>query len=277
LKEVNSDLAEKVRQENILMHDRDSRIYDIRHPYMRDKAFQASFQEDLDLMGSVLGRLDEVRVLDCGAGTGNLTLKFLDFGWRVTALDISAGMLEVLLAKLLDGGDRLEIVEADAEVYLRDHKDTFDVVAFGATLHHLPDYIMALDYACKALKPGGILYVTGEPASVEQISSWEYRLLRLDEYLNVFYKVARHPRHILTVLGKVMCLARPDEVDESLAEFHVAAGLDQDRCRAVLEASGLTLLRFERFGYFGFRLVRMLARLFMVDLRSQFKLVARKN
>ncbi len=275
--EVDSELAAKVRQENIRMHNRDSRVYDMRHPYMRDKAFQESFQADLALMDSSLAHLEQVRVLDCGAGTGNLTLKFLDFGWRVTALDISGGMLEVLRAKVSNGGDRLETIEADAEEYLLRQESSFDVVAFGATLHHLPDYVAVLELACKALKPGGLLYITGEPALVEQVGPGEFRLLRLDEYLNVCYKMARRPQHILTVLGKLLNLSRRDEIDESLAEFHVDVGLDQDRCRAILEASGLTLLHFGSFGYFGFRLNRLLARLGRVELRSQFKLLARRD
>jgi len=275
--EVDSELAKKVRQENIKMHDRDSQIYDMRHPYMRDKKFQESFKSDLALMASSLELVKSVRVLDCGAGTGNLTLKFLDFGWRVTALDISGGMLEALRAKVTDGGDRLETVEADAEDYLRRQEGAFDVVAFGATLHHLPDYITVLKLACKALKPGGLLYVTGEPTLTTQVSFWEYRLLRLDEYFNVLYKMVSHPQHVLTVLGKVVALSRPEEVDESLAEFHVDAGIDHDRCQSVLEASGLALLHLELFGYFGFRLNWLLARIGRVDLHSQFKLMARKG
>jgi hypothetical protein len=69
VKEVNSDLAEEVRQENIRMHDRDSRIYDMRHPYMRDKAFQASLQVYLSLITSLLASLESVKALDCGVET----------------------------------------------------------------------------------------------------------------------------------------------------------------------------------------------------------------
>lgn len=275
--DVDDEMAEKVRQENIMMHNRDSRVYDIRHPYMRDKAFQKSFMADLALMDSSLKLVEPARVLDCGAGTGNLTLRFLDFGWRVTALDISDGMLEVLRTKAPNNGDCLETVEADAVEYLRSQESIFDVVAFGATLHHLPDYITALELACKALKPGGLLYVTGEPALVDQVSPMEHRLLRLDEYFNVFYKMVSRPQHVLTVLGKMFGLSRPEEVDETLAEFHVVAGIDQGRCQAVLENLGLTLIKLELFGYFGFRFNRFMARLGGVELRSQFKLLARRG
>lgn len=277
MREVNSELAEKVRRENVRMHDRDSRIYDMRHAYMRDRAFQEGLRKDFALLKSRLGRHELATVLDCGAGTGNLSLKFLDCGWRVTALDISPGMLEVLRAKVRDSHARIETVEADVETYLRGRENAFDLVAFGATLHHLPDYLAALELACKALRPGGLLYVTGEPTLADQISPGERRLLRLDEYCNVFYKMAHHPRHIQAVLRKLLGLARTTEVDESLAEFHVDVGIDPDRCRAVLNAGGLTLLGFERLGYFGFRFVRLLAWLGRIELRSQFKLLAVKG
>jgi 2-polyprenyl-3-methyl-5-hydroxy-6-metoxy-1,4-benzoquinol methylase len=52
------------------------------------------------------------RVLDAGAGTGFLSLAAARLGHRVTALDLSAGMLARLRASAEREGLQVEIVEA---------------------------------------------------------------------------------------------------------------------------------------------------------------------
>lgn len=54
------------------------------------------------------------RVLDVGAGTGFLSLMASELGHRVTAVDLSSGMLEQLRAKAEQADLEVEIVEAEA-------------------------------------------------------------------------------------------------------------------------------------------------------------------
>ncbi len=54
------------------------------------------------------------RVLDVGAGTGFLSLMASELGHRVTAVDLSSGMLERLRAKAEQADLEVEIVEAEA-------------------------------------------------------------------------------------------------------------------------------------------------------------------
>src|ERR1700729_3681472 len=51
------------------------------------------------------------RGLDCGAGTGFLSLMAARLGYRVTALDISAGMLAKLRGRAAAEGLAIEVVE----------------------------------------------------------------------------------------------------------------------------------------------------------------------
>jgi len=55
------------------------------------------------------------RVLDCGAGTGFLSIAAARLGHRVTALDLSPGMLQRLRAKAEAAGLEVEVIEGPAE------------------------------------------------------------------------------------------------------------------------------------------------------------------
>ncbi len=202
--------AQKIRDENLKMHDRDSTIYDFRHSYMRDREFQARFQKDVDFVGEVLCDRRKIRVLDCGAGTGNLSLKFIAKGWDVTAVDISSRMLTVLKSKCENAIESLTVVHSDIDKFLDSQSGVFDVVAFGATLHHLPDYLTSLKLASQVLNAGGVLYVTGEPNSTVQVSRSECLLNRLDEVINVIRKSLCDTSHLSRVLLKIIGSSKDD-------------------------------------------------------------------
>jgi SAM-dependent methyltransferase len=65
-----------------------------------------------------------VRILDCGAGTGFLSLIAARLGHRVTALDLSAAMLEQLRSAAASEDLEIEIVESRAD----EPDGEFDVV-----------------------------------------------------------------------------------------------------------------------------------------------------
>jgi|SRR5579859_5797937 len=79
-------------------------------------------------------------VLDVGCGTGQLARYFLDQGYRVTGLDLSANMLtharKHTAAYLADG--RASFIEADASNFQLDRQFGLVVSTFDA-LNHLPD------------------------------------------------------------------------------------------------------------------------------------------
>jgi SAM-dependent methyltransferase len=104
-------------------------------------------------------------MLEIGAGTGYFSLNLLRQGIidRVTATDISPGMLDVLQATAKDLGLAVEAVPADAE-RLPFADASFDLVLGHAVLHHLPDLDAALAEFSRVLRPGGTLAFMGEPS-----------------------------------------------------------------------------------------------------------------
>jgi ubiquinone/menaquinone biosynthesis C-methylase UbiE len=81
------------------------------------------------------------RVLDCGAGTGFLSLMAARLGYRVTAVDISEGMLAKLRGRAAAEGLAIEIVEGPAG---QPPGGPFDAVMERHVLWTLPDPVAAL-------------------------------------------------------------------------------------------------------------------------------------
>lgn len=99
------------------------------------------------------------RALDCGAGTGLLTLNLLPHLAKVCATDASAGMLAQLQKKIAAASLRKVTTllwNADADPC---PQSGFDLVCSSMVLHHLRDVPAALQRMVTALRPGGWLAV----------------------------------------------------------------------------------------------------------------------
>jgi SAM-dependent methyltransferase len=111
--------------------------------------------------GATLRRLlpdPPARVLDAGAGTGFLSLLLAAQGYQVTAMDLSAGMLEKLRAKAGRQGLDVEIVRADAA---SPPDGPFDAVVERHLLWTLPDPAAALAAWRQAVPTGRLVLVEG--------------------------------------------------------------------------------------------------------------------
>lgn len=97
------------------------------------------------------------KVLDCGAGTGELSLAASDNADSVLCTDLSKNMLKQAQrkAKAL-GADNIEF--AARNIFdLQDPDDTYDVVIAGNVLHLLTNPQGAVKEMYRVLKPGGRL------------------------------------------------------------------------------------------------------------------------
>ena len=104
--------------------------------------------------------------LEIGSGTGYFSLNLVQLGVieRLTATDISPGMLERLAATAEALGlEDVTTVETEAEV-LPFEDESFDLVLGHAVLHHIPDLDKAFAEFRRVLRPGGMIAFAGEPS-----------------------------------------------------------------------------------------------------------------
>ena len=102
--------------------------------------------------------------LEIGAGTGYFSLNLMQQNafQRLTATDISTGMLDSLAATASDLGlgEQVETARADAE-QLPFEDQSFDLVLGHAVLHHIPNLDRAFCEFARVLRPCGMIVFCG--------------------------------------------------------------------------------------------------------------------
>ncbi len=103
--------------------------------------------------------------LEIGSGTGYFSLNLLQMGTieRLTATDISPGMLRRLAETAAGLGLEAETVATEAEA-LPFEDESFDLVFGHAVLHHIPHLQRAFAEFLRVLRPGGAIAFCGEPS-----------------------------------------------------------------------------------------------------------------
>jgi len=156
---------DQIRDVNTRYHDAAADEYDAKWGI----DFGATGQRQVRLkLAKALGGLDGRRfpdALEIGSGTGYFSLNLLQMGTieRLTATDISPGMLQRLSTTAGSLGLEAETVATDAEE-LPFEDESFDLVFGHAVLHHIPDLKRAFAEFLRVLRPGGAIAFCGEPS-----------------------------------------------------------------------------------------------------------------
>ncbi len=152
----------RIHKANIELYRLEAKYYEYIHSgiYNRDE------QERICSILRVVDKLVEGKpktALDFGAGTGNLTGKLLRMQYRVTAVDISREMCEILRMRYRNylEDERLRVVSSKIEDATFDRKK-FDLITCYSVLHHLPDYLAVIEKLSALLKKGGLMYLDHE-------------------------------------------------------------------------------------------------------------------
>jgi SAM-dependent methyltransferase len=131
---------------------------DVDHVRRYDAKEDADAAAEVELLAG-LGLDADARLVDLGAGTGQLAVAAARVCARVTAVDVSPVMVARLEAKLDELGiDNVEVVRAGFLSYEHQGRPA-DIVYSRFALHHLPDAwkAVALERIRRVLRPGGVL------------------------------------------------------------------------------------------------------------------------
>ena len=155
-------LKRKIHEANVSVHRSEAQYYEQLHPEVYGKQEQKRIADRLKMIDKLLAD-NRKNALDVGAGTGNLTGKLLNMGYQVTAVDISPEMCSILQKKYASyvAGNILTVINQPIE-NLTFEVGKFDVITCYSVLHHLPDYIAALQSLSLFLKKGGVIYIDHE-------------------------------------------------------------------------------------------------------------------
>jgi SAM-dependent methyltransferase len=127
---------------------------------MVDESFEACTSPENRIILKWLSDLRDKQVLELGCGAGEASVYLAKAGARVTATDLSAGMLSVV-NKLADKYNvEIETKQCSAE-NLPFNDSTFDIVYAANVLHHV-DLETTINEVRRVLKKGGI-FVSWDP------------------------------------------------------------------------------------------------------------------
>jgi len=165
---------------NSWIHDLIAPVYETRHAEIFNETEQRRIRAELSAaIGHIRSASGVPRVLDFGAGTGNLTRHLLELGCAAVASDVSAGSLREL-KRSVPGSARLELSLLNGRDLARFPEASFDLAGVYSVLHHVPDYLAVIDEFVRVVKPGGVIYIDHEvcPAYWEELP--EYRQYTLE-------------------------------------------------------------------------------------------------
>jgi ubiquinone/menaquinone biosynthesis C-methylase UbiE len=156
---------EHIKDVNTRYHDAAAHEYDAKWGIDFGETGQEQVRQKLVKALGGKKRASFPEALEIGSGTGYFSLNLVQLGAieKLTATDISPGMLSQLSATAEGLGLEVKTVRTEAEV-LPFADESFDLVFGHAVLHHIPDLDKAFAEFRRVLRPGGAIAFAGEPS-----------------------------------------------------------------------------------------------------------------
>ena len=206
----------------------------------RAGAQEGAFQSEIQRARELLPRVDRLRALDVGAGTGRAMAALRDAGFDTWGIEPSVSFREVALQNYGLDPDRIQQVSVAEATF---PEAAFDFITFGAVLEHLPDPGRTIERALSWLRPGGIIHA--------EVPSSQWLVGRL---LNMYFWMTgsglvtnlspMHPPYHLFEFSAESFKRHGERTGYALAQYQVLTGdplvrgLGGSLLRRVMQASG---------------------------------------
>lgn len=115
------------------------------------------------------------RVLELGAGWGNLTLALAQAGFAVTAVDVGQNFVDLIRARATRMNVEVETVVGDFSI-VEQMERHYDAVIFFESFHHSADHQRLVENLDRVVAPGGRMVFATEPVSRGFALPWGPRL-----------------------------------------------------------------------------------------------------
>jgi len=103
-------------------------------------------------------KLDSKATLDIGCGGGILAESLANKGADVTAIDITAEVLEVAKLHLLESGQKVDYQLITTEQLAQQNPQTFAQITCMEMLEHVPEPVSIVNACAQLLRPGGQVF-----------------------------------------------------------------------------------------------------------------------
>jgi ubiquinone/menaquinone biosynthesis C-methylase UbiE len=235
---MSDSLQERIHEANVVVHRFEARYYELLHPEVYSKQEQKRIDSILSAVDKLIAD-NQKRALDFGAGTGNLTGKLLRMGYSVTAIDISAEMCTILKKRYNSylKAKKLIVINSPIEDVSFD-KGEFDLIACYSVLHHLPDYVGAIQSLSVFLKKGGAMYIDHEASPFY----WKNESRSLSRFVKAIYF---HSNPMLNTLYFEIIGVPIPSIDYTLSDYwhKKEHSIDHREIERVFEKGGFSFFR----------------------------------
>jgi SAM-dependent methyltransferase len=257
---------EKILEENKRVHKLEDKSYLDRHPEQTNFFQIRILNKTVDQVCSLI-ETTKGDVLELGCGTGYLYMEFLKRGYKITGVDLSTEMINVLKSRIPKNFEKhSKLVVSDIESFAEVDDKKYSAIIVSALLHHLYDYESVIKMYCERLIPGGVFLIFFEPLKQNINSSTRYTmhkiLARIDETL---YRQQMMRKKISVLDG----------------EYHHAdyqrqfGGIDPHRIADVFTKEGLKIRKIDKYCARRFGLSSLLATC-LFKTQNTFNLLAEK-
>jgi SAM-dependent methyltransferase len=199
----------------------------IRHHRIRERVVAGLH----GMVGRVVERNGRCRVLEVGAGHGTFTDHLAAAGAEVRVTEMSAPSADVLRHRFRNNARVTVVHDPDGEEVFG--TEPLDAVVCISVLHHIPDYLGAVERLVRRVEPGGAFFSVQDPLWYPRRSALS---MNLDRGAYLLWRLGQGElrRGLATRARRLR--GRYDETNEAdMSEYHVVRqGVDEDALRKLL-------------------------------------------